>query len=170
MARHLWLVGMMGSGKSTVGRLMADRLGVEFVDSDDEVVNRVGSSIADFWSEQGEAAFRDVEAAVIEYLAAGPDRVIASGGGAVLRTANVLHMRRTGLVIWLQADEETLLDRVGSADRRPLLRNKDAAATLHTLLTDRADAYRLAAHHSVATDGLELDTVATRIEELWNAY
>ncbi|NND02392.1 MAG: shikimate kinase, partial [Acidimicrobiia bacterium] len=131
---------------------------------------RMGCSIAEFWGENGEEAFRDMEAAAIAQIAAGEECVVATGGGAILRESNVANMRDTGLVVWLQADVETLANRVGNSHRRPLLRDGDHAGKLASLSEERRDAYQNAAHGSVATDGLRLETVATRIEELWNAY
>ncbi len=170
MARHLWLVGMMGSGKSSAGRLVAERLEIGFVDSDDVVASRLGCSIAEYWRDHGEAAFRDAESACIAELADGPERVIATGGGVILRHSNVVGMRGSGVVIWLQAGVDTLAERVGNSNRRPLLRDEEPANKLRALLDERSDAYREAAHATIATDGLLLDTVATRIEELWNAF
>ena len=170
MARHLWLVGMMGSGKSSVGRLVAERIGIDFIDSDDVVTSRIGRPIVDYWTEHGEEAFRDQEAQALAWLALGPSRVIATGGGAVLRESNVALMRESGVVIWLQAEVVTLAERVGQSNRRPLLRDENPVAKLQVLLDERSDAYRRAAHGTIATDGLTLETVATRIEELWNAY
>lgn len=170
MGRHLWLVGMMGSGKSSVGRLVAERVGIEFADSDDVVTSRIGRPIADYWTELGEEAFRDQEEAALSWLAHEPGRIVATGGGAVLRESNVAVMRESGVVIWLQAEVATLADRVGQSNRRPLLRDEDPVAQLQALLDQRGDAYRRAAHGTIATDGLSLDTVAKRIEELWNAY
>ena len=153
-----------------MGRLVAERAGVDFVDSDDVVASRMGCSIAEFWGEHGEMAFRDMESAAIASIAAGSDCVVATGGGAILRAKNVATMRKTGTVVWLQAGPETLAERVGDSNRRPLLRNENPQEKLKALGEERHDAYRAAAHATVATDGLGLETVATRIEELWNAF
>lgn len=170
MAGNIWLIGMMGSGKSTVGRALGEHLGRDFVDVDDTVTSRMGCSIADFWGAQGEQAFRDMEAAALQELATRPDRVISTGGGAILRTDNVAAMRASGLVIWLQAAPDTLEQRIGASSRRPLLAEGDRLETLGALLDERAPAYEQAAHASVATDDLNLDVVVTRIEELWNEF
>lgn len=160
----------MGSGKSSVGRLVAASAQQDFVDCDDLVTERIGEPISEFWARQGEEAFRAEESAVIAELASGPGRVVATGGGAVLRGSNVENMRSSGTVIWLQATVETLANRVGNSNRRPLLQGEDVAAKLGRLLEERSASYMAAAHATVATDGLELETVALRIEELWNAY
>lgn len=170
MERHLWLIGMMGSGKSSVGRLLAASLGGSFVDSDDVVAGRMGCSIAEFWRRHGEEAFRDIESTAINRLASQRARVIATGGGVVLREPNVSAMRSSGFVVWLQASVGTLRRRVNDNDRRPLLVGEDTGDRLQALLDERKDRYAAAAHATVATDGLELETVVERIEELWNAF
>ncbi len=160
---------MMGSGKSVVGRALGTRLRRRFVDTDDIVTRRMGCSIAEFWGSHGEEAFRDMEAAAVLEIAAGPARVVATGGGAVLDAANVAAMRRTGMVVWLQASPETLRTRVRHGVPRPLLHDADPGEKLAAILAERSAAYEAAAHASVATDELSVDTVAERIEELWNA-
>ena len=100
----LWLVGMMGAGKSVVGRRSADRIGVDFVDVDSEITSRLGCSIAQLWEERGEQAFRDIEAAEVSRIAArGRPAIVAAGGGAVLAEGNVAAMRASGMVVWLDA-------------------------------------------------------------------
>ncbi len=160
----------MGSGKSSVGRAVSDRTGRRFMDLDDTVTRRMGCSIAEFWGQHGEDAFRDMEAAAVFEAATESDRIISTGGGVVLRDTNVETMRSSGLVVWLQAKPETLRHRVGRNSRRPLLAEEDPINTLTRLLGERTAAYEEAAHASVATDDLNLDVVAARIEELWNEF
>ncbi len=170
MAGSLWLIGMMGSGKSSVGRALAQRLGRRFVDTDDVVTRRMGCSIAEFWGEKGEAAFRDMEAAAVAEVAAADGRVVATGGGVVLSSANVSAMRDSGMVVWLKAQPATLAARVASNSRRPLLRDSEPVDRLTEILAERTDRYEAAAHVAVATDGLEMETVVDRIEELWSEF
>lgn len=170
MAGNIWLVGMMGSGKSSVGRALGERTGRSFVDLDDAVARRMGCSIAEFWGTHGERAFRDMEAAALAEAAAKTDQVISTGGGAVLAVDNVAAMRSSGLVVWLQAKPETLRHRVGRNSRRPLLAGGEPLETLTAILAERTSAYSAAAHAAVATDDINLDVVVTRIEELWNEY
>lgn len=170
MANSLWLIGMMGSGKSSVGRALADRHGRRFVDTDDVVTRRMGCSIGEFWGEHGEAAFRDMESAAVAEIAAGEPRIVATGGGVVLAQANIAAMRASGFVVWLKASPETLADRVATNARRPLLRDVDPLGKLTEILEARTTQYEAAAHAVVATDGLEMETVIDRIEELWTEF
>jgi shikimate kinase len=162
----LWLIGMMGSGKSTVGPIVAERLGRPFVDLDSEIESG-GVSIAQIFESSGEDAFRDLEESAIARVA-GSNLVVASGGGVVLRPDNVARMRDTGTVIWLDAGPDTLAARVGAGEGRPLLAG-DVVERLRMLAVFRAAAYRAAAHARIATDGVDPDLVAERVIELWNA-
>ena len=168
MVGHVWLIGMMGSGKSAVGKLLASRLGRAHFDTDDEVAARTGCSIAQLWGERGEAAFRSMESAALLRLADGEPAVISAGGGAVLDTANVAAMRRSGHVVWLTAFPESLAERVGDGSTRPLLGAENGVERLAEILSVRAGTYADAAHVIVATDDVPLDVVAERIEEQWS--
>jgi shikimate kinase len=169
MNRHLWLVGMMGSGKSRVGPGLAERLHLRFVDTDEEISERIGCSIAQFWGERGEEAFRDMEAATIARVAEEPAAVVAAGGGAVLREGNVAAMRESGRVVWLTASPPTLVARVGSGSDRPLLREDATEARLAGILDSRSDLYAHAAHVAVDTEDADPTDVINRIEVWWNA-
>jgi shikimate kinase len=167
----LWLVGMMGSGKSVVGRRVATRLGVPFVDTDDVVVARAGTSIARLWEEEGEAVFRDAEAAAVADLAARPDPcVVATGGGVVLSDTSVQLMTSSGLVVWLVAAPEILAGRVSGDGSRPLLASEqDPVVPLRILLAEREDRYRTAAARVVDTADRDVAGVAAEVEGLWIA-
>lgn len=169
MDRHLWLVGMMGSGKSTTARLIADRWEVAALDTDDEVAARTGCSITEFWGERGEQAFRDMETAAVRRLSAEPPAVIAAGGGAVLNPANVSAMTSTGAVIWLTASPRVLSERVQGGSGRPLLGTEDSEGRLSEILGERRGIYESAADVIVDTSELDVAGVADRIEEWWNA-
>lgn len=169
MTNHLWLIGMMGSGKSAVGRLLAVRLGRTHYDTDAEVVSRTGCSIAQLWGEQGEAAFRSMESAAIDRLVDEDAAVISTGGGAVLAENNVAQMRKSGFVVWLQAPPEVLIGRVGDGTKRPLLEGIPTQTRLAAILHERAGEYAAAADGVVSTADVPPETVAERIEELWNA-
>jgi shikimate kinase len=120
--RRIWLVGMMGSGKSTVGCALAERLGWVAVDTDAVVERRAGKRIATLWHEQGEAAFRALEVgAIAEASASAQSTVISVGGGAVLDPANRARMAASGYVVWLRAEVATLAARIGSGATRPAL-------------------------------------------------
>lgn len=141
------LVGMPGCGKSTIGRLLARRLGLGFVDADLAIEPRLGCSIRSYFESNGESAFRDVEQALIADLTADPRTgVLATGGGAILREANRLAMRAAGHVVYLRATPEEIVRRVRHDTKRPLLQVENPLLRLRSLLADRDALYREAAH------------------------
>lgn len=160
---HLWLIGMMGSGKTTVGRLVAAGAGIDFHDVDLAVVAQQGTSIPDIWAGAGEDGFRAMEATVIEQLSVGDRAVISTGGGAVLREANRRAMRRSGTVVWLQASPAVLAGRVTGGRGRPLLADGGGEGRLAELLDARRAAYEAAAHHTVGTEGRTPAEVAAEV-------
>lgn len=158
---HLWLIGMMGSGKSTIGKRIADASDREFVDVDSVVEDRAGRPIAAIFEEQGEAAFRRVESTEIGRLsrALAPGRVIATGGGAVLDPANVEAMRRSGVVVWLDATADALARRI-RGKQRPLLAGTDVEARLAEIQAGRRSRYLRAAHFRIDAE-LPMDEIAS---------
>ena len=162
----LWLVGLMGSGKSTIGPLAADLLGVPFVDTDDLVVSRSGQSIPALFAE-GEASFRAFESEVITDVAGGEPCIVATGGGAVMDEGSRSVMRKSGTVVWLSAPPEILAARVGDGEGRPLLAEGEATAALETLAAERALAYAAAAHVVVQTGGREVTDVVEEVVAAW---
>jgi shikimate kinase len=161
--RHLVLVGMMGSGKSTVGKRCAERLARPLVDTDEIVESLAGAPVAEVFTRDGEAAFRELErAAVADACAAPAPSVIAAGGGAVIDAENRARLRAAGVVVWLQAAPAKLAVRVRDASSRPLLHH-DPTATLERLDTLRAPAYEAAAHEVVDTSGLSVAAVVDAV-------
>ncbi|NJR77049.1 shikimate kinase [Sphingomonas corticis] len=138
------LVGLMGAGKSTVGRRLAGRLGLPFVDADIEIERAAGMTIADIFSRFGEPYFRDGERRVIQRLIDGRPKVIATGGGAFVNDATRALILSEALAIWLDAPVEVLAERVRRRDTRPLLRGKDPLAVLRELAAVRNPLYALA--------------------------
>lgn len=166
--RNLVLVGLMGAGKSTVGRILAQRLGRPFSDTDALVAQRLGMAVGEAVRELGERAFRRTEAEAVREVAAIRGQVVAVGGGAVLDPANVTHLRATGDVVWLETSAWELADRLAGAGAagRPLLDGATGTALagrLEELADQREDAYRAAATHRVATDGLSAEQVADSV-------
>ncbi|MBV8849930.1 MAG: shikimate kinase, partial [Methylobacteriaceae bacterium] len=123
--RSLVLVGMMGSGKTTVGRRLALRLGLPFVDVDQEIVEAAGMPIPDIFARHGEAHFRDGERRVLARLLGGSSRVIATGGGAFMNEATRTRIAENAISVWLKADIDTLMRRVRRRPTRPLLQTPD---------------------------------------------
>jgi len=145
--RPLVLVGMMGVGKSTVGRKLAQLLGFAFYDADSEIETAAQMSVSEIFENFGEDYFRDGERRVIARLMEGGPSVIATGGGAFVNEETRRLLLDQGLVIWLDSDVETLVDRVGRKDSRPLLRNGDPREILTRLRSEREAHYAQAPIH-----------------------
>lgn len=139
--RSLVLVGLMGAGKSTVGRRLAQRLGRTFVDADDEIEAAAGLTIPEIFDRYGEEHFRDGERRVLARLMAGRNMVIATGGGAFMNPETRELIRANGRSIWLRADLDTLVRRCAKRTDRPLLAGGDARDTLSRLMDDRYPVY-----------------------------
>ncbi len=142
--RSLVLVGLMGAGKSTIGRRLAHEIGAKFVDSDNEIAEAAECSIADIFSIYGEEIFRDLERRVITRLLAGEPMVIATGGGAFINPDIRAAIARQAMSIWLRADMEILLERVSRRNNRPLLAGGDKRAILTRLIEERNPVYAMA--------------------------
>src|SRR6266487_4809163 len=142
--RSIVLVGMMGSGKSSVGRRLAARLALPFVDADTEIEKAAGMSISDIFSIRGEADFRTGEARVIARLLEGGPQVLATGGGAFVNPDTRAAIAAKGVSIWLKAEFDVLMKRIRRRHDRPLLRTEDPGATLRKLLEERDPIYALA--------------------------
>jgi shikimate kinase len=163
------LVGMMGSGKTTVGRRVAEALGRPFFDSDAAIEARTGRTVAQIFADEGEPAFRDLEVQVLfEMLGSREPAVIAAAGGTVIDPENRLIMKREATVVWLRADPEVLAERVRSGDHRPLLED-DALATLTTLARQRRSLYEEVADAVVDVDMAGPARVTEQIVELVGA-
>ena len=145
------LVGLPGSGKSTVGRQLARRLQLPFLDSDHVIEERVGCSIRDYFEREGEASFRDVEELIIDELTLVAGGVLSTGGGAVLRTTNRRHLHSRGHVVYLRSSPEELFRRLRHDVNRPLLQVADPLGRLRELYVQRDPLYRETAHFVIET-------------------
>lgn len=158
------LVGLPGSGKSSVGRQLAKRLGVEFSDSDAVIEERIGEPIRSFFEREGEDRFRDMESAVIAELCSARQGVLATGGGAVLRQSNRQALREAGSVVYLRATVDELHRRLRHDTQRPLLQGVDPRAKLSELYTQRDPLYRETAHFVIETGRPSLSTLVGMIQ------
>jgi shikimate kinase len=172
-AGNLYLVGMMGAGKTTVGRLLARRLKLRFVDSDHEIEKRCGVKVPLIFDIEGEAGFRARETQTLAELAALEGIVLATGGGAVLAAENRRRLAERGTVIYLRARPEDLYERVRQDRNRPLLATSDPLARLHELFVQRDPLYREIADVVVDTGRQTVQslarTLADQLGELWKA-
>jgi shikimate kinase len=159
----IFLVGMMGSGKTTLGRALAQRLHMPFADTDRLLVDRTGVPVTTIFEIEGETGFRKRESGVLAELAQGDDQVIATGGGAILAQENRAVMRAAGTVIYLRARLEHLWERTRHDSSRPLLKTADPRGTLEEILAVRDPLYRDAAHIVVDTGTQSASTLVTRV-------
>jgi len=167
--RTIVMVGLMGAGKSAVGRRLAARLNMPFVDADTEIETAAGCTIAEIFERHGEAAFRDGERRVIARLLEGPPIVLATGGGAFMDDDTRALVARTGISVWLRADLDTLVRRTAKRNHRPLLRDGDPAETLKNLIAIRHPIYEQS-DIVVESDDSPLDKTVDRVCKALDAY
>jgi len=161
--QNIVLIGFMGSGKSSIGRLVAGRLGFQFVDTDALIVERAGREIAEIFASEGEERFRDLETAAIESLAHRERCVIATGGGVVLRERNRGLLRELGFVVLLMASEDVIFERVSRNTKRPLLQTANPRETVTAMLAARQPAYEAAAQWKLDSTALSHATAAEAV-------
>lgn len=164
--RTIALVGLMGAGKSTVGRRLADALGRKFYDNDEEIERAAGLSVSDIFALHGEAEFRRGEKRVLERLLKEKPHVLATGGGAYLDPETRALLRESAVTVWLNADLETLWRRVSKRDHRPLLKRPDARDVLAKLADEREPVYSQADIVVASEDGPHMDTVQAILDAL----
>jgi shikimate kinase len=167
---NMFLIGFMGTGKTTVGRALADRLRLRFVDMDDVIVDRAGKSIPEIFAEDGEPAFRALERQVAHDLSCEIGLVVATGGGVILDPANMEDFCSGGLVVCLSAHPDAVLDRVEGDTNRPLLAGErtEKRAKMVALLEKRQPLYG-AVPNQVDTTDLTADEVVDRVASLYSA-
>jgi shikimate kinase len=164
--RTIALVGLMGVGKTTVGRRLGQRLGLPFVDADHEIEAAAARTVSDIFSDLGEAEFRAGEARVIRRLLEGERRVLATGGGAMLNPVTRDLLKQHAVTVWLRADLPVIAERVRRRDTRPLLRGKDPLAVLTKLAEDRYPIYAEADLVVDVGDGSHLQAVEAIVRAL----
>ncbi len=168
---NLILVGFMGTGKSSIGRHVAKRLGFQFMDTDYLIVQREGRPVAQIFQELGEAGFRNLETRTLQSLEHLTRCVISTGGGIVLRPENREILRALGFVVGLTASPEVIFQRVSRNDKRPLLHTENPRETMERLLAARAEHYREAAQFTVDTSAIsQPDAAALIVAEARRAF
>jgi shikimate kinase len=164
MKSNIALIGFMGSGKSTAGKVLAGKLKMDFIELDSMVEEKVGKSIAAIFKSDGEPAFRKLESQAANEAAKSEMTVISCGGGVILDPANVKHLKKNALIIYLKAGPDVILERVkGSAAVRPLLESDDPSRAVSDLLTARSRLYEQAADLVIDTSHLNVDEVVSKI-------
>lgn len=166
--RPIVLIGLMGSGKSTVGKELSRRTGLPFLDMDAVIEEQVGMSIPDIFRDKGEAHFRALETALLRYIeqtvqSGSSANIVSTGGGVVLRPENRDILRRLGMTVWLNVDLPNLLSRTARAQNRPLLQVDDREAVLHRLLLERSPLYTQASHLRIDSSGMKASDVVNVI-------
>ncbi len=164
--KSIVLVGLMGVGKSCIGRGLAERIGLPFLDADAEIEAAAGCDIEDIFKLHGESAFRDGERRVIARLLDGPAKVLATGGGAFIDESTRAKIRERAISVWLSADIDVLVTRVSRRSNRPLLKNGDPRKVLETLMAERDPIYATADIAVRGGDGPPRTTVNAVIKEL----
>lgn len=147
------LIGPMGAGKSTIGRLLAAKIGFDFLDTDNVIEEKTGADIAWIFDVEGESGFRDRESQVLRELAAAKRRVLATGGGIVVREENCDFLKSQDVVVYLKASISQLVARTSKDKKRPLLQVENPTEKIKSLVAEREPLYRSVATHTVETDG-----------------
>ncbi len=171
---HIYIIGNRGTGKSSTGRALAQLMNRPFHDADAVLEADAGMTIAQIFAEYGESDFRDRETDILEALSEGPDAVIATGGGVVLREENREGLRATGFVVWLKASAETLWERIQAdtttEQRRPNLTASGGLAEVQQMLQMREPYYQSTTHFEIDTEALSPEALAANIFTAWNSY
>lgn len=161
--KNIFLIGFMGSGKSTIAGRLSEKLGVPQVEMDELIVQEQGMAITEIFEKYGETYFRDIETGLVCRLQAQEGVVVSCGGGAVLRDENRKMMKESGVIVWLTAEPETILERVKYSSDRPVLNGRMNVEYITELMERRRACYEAAADFMVSTDGKERDAICAEI-------
>lgn len=164
---NIVLIGMRGSGKTAIGKLLARRLGKQFIEMDELIVQRLGQTIPEIVQKYGWQKFRDVEAEVTREVAEWDNVVNATGGGVVTREENVRELKKKGKLVWLKANLDTLLRRIGNDQSRPSLTGKPQREDMEAVLAERSPIYEQVADFIIDTEGKMPEEVAEAIAKLY---
>ena len=165
MGKNIVLVGLMGAGKTSVGRLLAEKFGLDFIDVDEYIETTAGMKISDIFSRYGESKFRELEKNAILNLSQNNDKIISTGGGALEDESNIKNLQANGIMIYLKATPERLFERIKGQNHRPLLKNEKPLETLKELLKKREKNY-LKADIIIETDQKSTDETVRKIGEI----
>ena len=161
---NIILAGFMGSGKSTVAEIVASRLGIVVADTDDLIVEEAGMEIPEIFGREGETGFRNREEEMVRRVTSdGERKVIALGGGALLREANREVLKAAGTLFYLKVSAEVATERLASVTDRPLLKGRPLEESVRELLAERVEVYESCCEHEIDTDGLTAEEVAERV-------
>ncbi len=160
---NIVLIGFMGTGKTTVGKVLAEKLEMDFIDIDSLISERLGKTISQFFHENGEVAFREIEKAVVEEVSNLSNTIISCGGGVVLHEENITNLRKNGKTILLMANEETIYNRIKTDQSRPLLKNGMGIEKIKELLQYRRELYTKSADVIVNTEGKSPEAVCNEM-------
>lgn len=164
---NIVLIGMRGSGKTTIGKILAQKMGRELVEMDELITRKAGLSIPEIVEKHSWEKFRDIEEEITSEVAARNNIINASGGGIVTREKNIAKLKKQGVLVWLQADVDTLLNRIGeNADRPPLVEGRSRREDMELTLKERANLYQQAADLTVNTENKTPEEVADLIINL----
>ncbi len=152
---NIFLIGFMGSGKSAISDYLSEHYAMEKIEMDDQIAHREGMSISEIFDTHGEEYFRNLETGLLIELEDKKNVVVSCGGGTPMRENNVRQMKKTGKIVWLTADPETIYERVKDSDDRPLLKGHKNTAYISQLMQQRRPKYEAAADLTIATDGKE---------------
>lgn len=161
--RSIVLIGMMGAGKSSVGRALQRRTGLARIDTDELIAAEFGISVAEIFKTHGEEKFRDAEAELLRKLRPERPTIITTGGGVVLRSENIDLLKRLGAVVWLTADKTVLFERATRRNTRPLLQNENPLNAFSELLSKRVPLYQAASEFQVDTSAMNHEAAAEEI-------
>jgi len=161
--KNVFLIGFMGCGKSTIAKYLSEKLGAEQVEMDEVIVQEQGMPITEIFEKCGEEHFRDIETALVKRLQEKRGVVVSCGGGAVLREENRRQMKESGVIVWLTATPETILDRVKHSTNRPVLNGHMNVEYITGLMEKRRGCYEAAADYAVATDGKSREEICDEI-------
>ena len=160
---NIFLIGFMGCGKSTIAANLQRRYGMQLIEMDQMIAEEQNMSIPEMFEKYGESYFRDLEYALLRDIQYGKNQVVSCGGGAVLRTENVIAMKKSGIIVLLKANPATILKRVQGNDDRPILKGKKTIADIAALMEARREKYEAAADIVVVTDNNNIDDICEEI-------